>query len=126
MVLLGTEVKSLRAGKASIQEAFVDVQADGLELINAHIPPYEMGGHDNHAPRRKRRLLVHKSELEKMRKGVERKGYTIVPIKLYFRNGVAKIQIALGRGKKQHDKRTDIAEQETQRRLDRIQKDYNR
>lgn len=123
MVLQGSEVKALRAGKVSLQEAFVSVDPEGMTLRNAHIAPYEMGGYANHEPLRPRRLLLHGREIEKFRKGVEQKGYTIVPLRLYFRSGRAKLEIALGRGKKLHDKRHDIAARDEQRRLDRIMKD---
>ncbi len=123
MVLMGTEVKSLREGKVSLQEAYVAVMGDGVELLNAHINPYEMGGYTNHEPTRPRRLLLHRKEIEKLRKGVEQKGFTIVPLKIYFSHGRAKIEIALGRGKKLHDKRHDIADRDSQRRMDRVMKE---
>jgi len=118
--LQGTEVKSLRAGKVNLQEAFCAVDSDGLQLYNCHIAPYRHGGYANHNPTRSRRLLLHKNEIEKFKKGTEQKGLTIVPLRLYFRNGWAKVEIALARGKKLHDKRRDIAERETKRRLDRL------
>ncbi len=123
MVLTGSEVKSLRDGKVSLQEAYVAVYPEGVELLNAHINPYTMGGYSNHEPTRPRRLLLHRKEIDKLRKGVEQKGYTIVPLKIYFSEGRAKIEIALGRGKKMHDKRHDIADRESQRRLDRVLKE---
>ena len=123
MVLTGSEVKSLREGKVSLQEAYVAVGSDGVELLNAHINPYEMGGHANHEPTRPRRLLLHRKEIKKLKKSVEQKGFTIVPLKIYFKSGRAKIEIALGRGKKMHDKRHDIADRESQRRMDRAMKD---
>ena len=116
MVLTGSEVKSLR-------EAYVAVGSDGVELLNAHINPYEMGGHANHEPTRPRRLLLHRKEIRKLKKGVEQKGFTIVPLKIYFSRGRAKIEIALGRGKKMHDKRHDIADRESKRRMDRVMKE---
>ena len=123
MVLTGSEVKSLREGKVSLQEAYVAVGSDGVELLNAHINPYEMGGHSNHEPTRPRRLLLHRKEIKKLKKGVEQKGFTIVPLKIYFKRGRAKIEVALGRGKKMHDKRHDIADRESKRRMDRAMKD---
>ncbi len=123
MVLTGSEVKSLRAGKVSLQEAYVAVTNEGVELLNAHINPYEMGGYANHEPTRPRRLLLHRKEIDKLRKGTEQKGFTIVPLKIYFSNGRAKVEIALGRGKKLHDKRHDIADRESKRRLDRVMKE---
>ncbi|MEP0548249.1 MAG: SsrA-binding protein SmpB [Rhodothermales bacterium] len=121
--LQGTEVKSLRAGKVNLQEAFCSVDSDGLRLMGCHIAPYEHGGYANHEATRPRRLLLHKREIEKFKKGIEQKGLTIVPLKIYFKQGWAKVEIALARGKKLHDKRRDIAERDTKRRLDRIMKE---
>ena len=118
--LQGTEVKSLRAGKVNLAEAFCAVDSDGIQLYNCHIAPYQHGGYANHNPTRSRRLLLHKNEIEKFKKGTEQKGLTIVPLRIYFRDGWAKVEIALARGKKLHDKRRDIAERETKRRLDRL------
>ena len=123
LVLTGSEVKSLRNGSAQIAEAFVKVGRDGADLMNATIPPYEMGGYANHEPRRPRRLLLHASEIEKLQKGTEQKGMTIVPVKLYFKGGRAKVVIALGKGKKTVDKRQTIADRESKRRLDRVLKE---
>ena len=121
--LQGTEVKSLRAGKVNLQEAYCTVDGKGLQLQGCHIAPYEHGGYANHEATRSRRLLLHKREIEKFKKGIEQKGLTIVPLKIYFKQGWAKVEIALARGKKLHDKRRDIAERDTQRRLDRIMKE---
>lgn len=121
--LQGTEVKSLRAGKVNLAEAFCAVDSDGLQLYNCHIAPYEHGGYANHIPTRSRRLLLHKKEIAKFKKGTEQKGLTIVPLRIYFRKGWAKVEIALARGKKLHDKRHDIAERESKRRLDRLMKE---
>ena len=118
--LQGPEVKSLRAGKVNLAEAFCAVDSDGIQLYNCHIAPYQHGGYANHNPTRSRRLLLHKNEIEKFKKGTEQKGLTIVPLRIYFRDGWAKVEIALARGKKLHDKRRDIAERETKRRLDRL------
>ncbi|MEL6616698.1 MAG: SsrA-binding protein SmpB [Bacteroidota bacterium] len=123
MVLTGSEVKSIRAGQVTITESFVDVKPEGVDLVGAHIAPWENAAHTNHEPTRRRRLLLNKSEINKLRKGVEQKGFTVVPLKIYFRNGRAKLQIALGKGKKVHDKRQSIAERESQRRIDRAMRD---
>lgn len=117
--LKGSEVKSLRAGKANLQDAFGAVQKEGLVLHNLHISPYTHGGYANHEPVRPRRLLLHKREIEKLRKATEVKGFTIVPTKMYFKNGWAKVEIAVGRGKKLYDKRHDIAERDAKRRMQR-------
>jgi SsrA-binding protein len=122
MVLTGSEVKSLRAAKANLQDAFVMLRTDGVDLMNAYIAPYEMAARTNHEPTRPRRLLLHKAEIDKLRKGTEQKGFTIVPTRLYFKNGRAKVEIALGKGKKTVDKRQTIAERESKRKLDRILK----
>ena len=122
LVLTGSEVKSLRSSKANLQDAFVGIARDGLDLFNLYIAPYEMGGYANHVPTRKRRLLLHAREIDKLRKGMEVKGFTIVPTRLYFKGGRAKVEIALGKGKKQHDKRHATAERDSKRQLDRIKK----
>lgn len=119
IALLGTEVKSLRDGKANMQDAWCEFTPTGLALRGLHILPYTNGGYTNHEPTRVRRLLLHKEEIAKLKKGVEIKGYTIVPTKVYFKNGLCKIEIALGKGRKSHDKRDAIAERETKRSLDR-------
>jgi len=122
LVLSGSEVKSLRQGSAQLAEAFIKVGRDGLDLMNATIPPYEMGGYANHEPRQPRRLLLHKAEIEKLRKGTEQKGMTIIPLKLYFKGGRAKLELALGKGKKTVDKRHTIAERDVKRQIDRALK----
>ena len=119
MVLAGSEVKSLRAGKATLAESFVDVRPEGVDLVGCHISPYDMARNEAYVPTRRRRLLLNKNEIAKLRKGVEQKGYTVVPLQIYFKNGRAKLQIALGKGKKLHDKRNAIAERESKRRIDR-------
>ena len=124
LVLTGSEVKSLRGGTANVQESFVKIGKEGAELVNCYIAPYEMGGYANHEPRRMRRLLLHRSEIEKLKKGTEQKGMTIVPVKLYFKDGRAKLELALGKGKKTVDKRQSIAERESKRRMDRALKSY--
>ena len=123
VVLTGSEVKSLRQGSAQIAESFVKLTRLGADIVNLTIPPYEMGGHFNHEPRQTRRLLLHKAEIDKLRKGTEQKGMTIIPTKIYFKDGRAKIEIALGKGKKTVDKRNTIAERESKRRLDRVMKE---
>ncbi|GAB1472536.1 SsrA-binding protein SmpB [Chloroflexota bacterium] len=119
--LKGSEIKSIRAGQISIQEAYVDVQ-NGKEawLLEAHIAPYEQAGtHFNHEPRRKRRLLLHKKEIREMWNDVRIKGMTIVPIKVYLKDGRAKIEIAIAKGKKAYDKRATIAKRDEARDKER-------
>jgi SsrA-binding protein len=108
LVLTGTEVKSLRTGKASIKEGFARVARREVFLENVNITPYAQGNRYNHDPVRSRKLLLHRREIDKLIGAVEQKGLTLVPLELYFRNGVAKLTLALGRGKKAHDRREDI------------------
>ena len=122
LALTGTEVKALRAGRANLQDAFCVFEDGSLLLRGLHISPYEHGGYVNHEPTRARRLLLKKEELRKLSKAVDQKGYTIVPTRLYFKGSYAKVEVALARGKKQHDKRDTIAERDTQRRLDRARR----
>jgi SsrA-binding protein len=119
VVLTGTEVKSLRNGKASIKEAYARVARGEVFLEGMNITPYEQGNRYNHDPVRSRKLLLHRREIDRMVGAVERQGLTLVPLELYFKKGRAKVALALGKGKKQHDKREDlkrrIAERETAR-----------
>ena len=107
IVLHGTEVKALREGKANIRDAFVDFKSDGAWLVNAHIAQYMPGGPWNHEPLGNRRLLLHKNELHKLAGKTQGKGLTVIPTKIYFRDGIAKCEIALAQGKKQWDRRQD-------------------
>jgi SsrA-binding protein len=120
MVLLGTEVKSLREGKVNLADAYCRVERGEVFLHNAHINPYDLGTHFNHEPLRTRKLLLNRREIKKLEKDSLLKGATIVPLRIYFKDGRAKIEIGLGRGKKQYDKRADIAERDSRRRLDRL------
>ena len=119
--LKGSEVKSLRSKGGSIKQAYCSVDRDGEMILHgAHIPTYGPGGeHFNHEPRRNRTLLMHKREIVRWGDRAERGGYTIVPLQLYFREGYAKLEIGLGKGKKQHDKRQSIKERESERRMQR-------
>jgi SsrA-binding protein len=120
LVLTGSEVKSLREGKAQITEAYARVDEDELWLFQSHIPPWHFavgfGGHD---PERKRKLLVHRHELERLVDKTKTQPLTIVPLKLYFKDGRVKIEIALAKGRKQHDRRQAIAERDAQREIAR-------
>src|SRR5262245_26971604 len=104
LVLQGTEVKSLRAGQASLNDAFGIVREGEVFVVNMHIAPYSHGGNYNHEPTRTRKLLLHRREVRRLIGSVERKGLTLVPLELYFREGRAKIRLALARGKQAHDK----------------------
>lgn len=119
LVLTGTEVKSLRDGKASIKEGFARLANEEVFLENVNITPYAQGNRYNHDPIRSRKLLLHRREIERLIGAVEQKGLTLVPLELYFRNGVAKITLALGRGKKQHDRREDIKKRDADREVAR-------
>lgn len=125
IVLTGSEVKSLRVGRVNMSEAFVRIQDGEAYLLNCHISPYDQGGYANHDPLRRRKLLMHRRELMKWQKAVEQKGFTIVPLRMYFRNSYAKVEVGLARGKKLYDKRADIAEQESKRRVQRIMSERN-
>ena len=105
LVLTGTEVKSLREGRANISDAYGVVKDGEVFLLNLHISPYERGGYTNHEPTRTRKLLLHSKEIRRLIGAVEREGLTLIPLELYFKKGVAKVAIALGKGKKLHDKR---------------------
>jgi SsrA-binding protein len=120
LVLQGSEVKSLRAGQANLNDAFGIVREGEVFLINAHIAPYSHGGNYNHEPTRTRKLLLHRREIRRLIGSVERKGLTLVPLELYFKNGQAKVRIALGRGKQAHDKRADIKKRDAEREIARV------
>ena len=112
MVLYGTEVKSLRARRANLEAAFCRIDNDELFLYGMHIAPYEQGGHAGHDTQRRRKLLVHRREIEKLRGRLTNRGVALVPLQVYFKNGVAKVQLGLGRGKKKGDDRESIRRQE--------------
>ena len=122
IALTGSEVKSLRSGKATIAESYADSKAGELWLVNANIPEYlQAGPFNNHAPKRPRRLLLHAREIDRLATGVEREGMTIVPLKLYFNErGRAKVELALARGKKLHDKRETLKKRSWDREKSRL------
>lgn len=115
MVLQGTEVKSLRAGRASLVDGFCDIEDHEVWLHGVHIPEYTQGTWTNHAARRKRKLLLNRAEIDKIERRVNERGLTIVPLSLYFKDGRAKIEIALAKGKKTYDKRHALAERQAAR-----------
>jgi len=119
IVLQGTEVKSLRDGKANLTDAYARIKDNELWLISLHISAYAKSTVTNHDPLRERKLLVNKLELKKLRRQIEEKGVTLVPLKLYFKNHLVKVEIALARGKRKYDKRAAIAERDMKRDLDR-------
>lgn len=119
LALLGSEVKSLRGGKGSIAEAYVHFEDGEAWLVDAHIQPYPQANRNNHEPRRRRKLLVHQSERARWSKRVAEKGLTVVPLRLYFEGPWVKVEIALARGKKLHDKRDAARDREDRREMDR-------
>jgi SsrA-binding protein len=119
LVLRGSEIKSIRARKASIAEAYVQVADGEAWLISAHIAPYDPASRENHDPKRKRKLLLNKRELNKISEGLQKKGLTIIPTELYLNEGLAKINISLAKGKKLYDKRHDIAKKDMDREMER-------
>jgi SsrA-binding protein len=122
LVLTGTEVKALREGKANLSDAYGIVRNSEVFLLNLHISPYERGGYSNHEPTRTRKLLLHRKEIRRLIGAVEREGLTLVPLELYFKKGVAKVALALGKGKKVHDKRETERRREADREMARAVK----
>ena len=118
-MLTGTEIKSLRTGQANMSDAYGIVRDGEVFLLNLHIPPYEQGNQFNHEPTRTRKLLLHKKEIKRMIGAVERQGLTLIPLELYFTRGKAKVAVALGKGKKLHDKRADEKKKDDQRDMQR-------
>ena len=122
LVLTGTEVKSLRDGRAMLQQAYADVRDGEIWLVGAHISVYDQGNIANHDPDRDRKLLLHKKEVASLSGKVAQRGLTLVPTKLYFKDGRAKVELALARGKETRDKRRDIARREADRQIERALK----
>ena len=124
IILTGTEVKSLREGQANIAESYASPENDGIWLINANIPEYSRGNRENHAPKRARKLLLHKRQIATMIQAVERKGFTLVPLRLFFNDrGMAKLDIGIAEGKKAHDKRDTAKERDWNRQKQRLLRD---
>lgn len=126
IALTGTEVKSLRQGKANINDAFARVDSGECILYDMHISPYDFGNRFNPDPRRPRKLLLHKKEILKLHSEIREKGLTLVPLKLYFVRGMVKVELGLAKGKKLYDKRDDIAKKEANRKIDRAMKELYR
>ena len=122
LVLTGTEVKSLRDGRATLQRAFADVRDGEVYLVGAHIGEYAQGNIANHDPDRDRKLLLHRREIDSLAGKVRERGFTLVPTRLYFKDGRVKVELALARGKELHDKRRDIARREADRQIERALK----
>lgn len=119
IVLQGTEIKSIRAGRINIRDAFARVSNGEVFLHNAHISEYEQGNRYNHDPTRVRKLLLHKKEINELIGKTQQKGYSLIPLKVYIKNGYAKVQIGLAKGKKKYDKREDLKRREAQRDIER-------
>lgn len=115
--LRGSEVKSLRAAKAHLVDAYGTIESDQLYLRNAHISPYDPASYENHEPTRARRLLMHRAQIKRLRGQLEEKGLTLVPLSLYFRDGKVKVELALAKGRKHYDKRTKLEERRSRREL---------
>ena len=122
IVLKGSEIKSVREGKMSLVDVYVEIKGTEAWLMNAHIAPYEPANRQNHEPKRARKLLLHKKEIRELWNAVRQKGVTIIPVKAYLKDGILKIEIALAKGKKAYDKRSDIAKKDLEREMDRKQK----
>ncbi len=126
IVLTGTEVKSLRAGRASLVDSYATVDHGEAWLEGVHIPEYTAGTWTNHPPRRKRKLLLHKKEIDRLAGQVSRGGYTLVPLRLYFSDGRAKVELALAKGKREYDKRQALREKQDKREAERAMRIKNR
>lgn len=124
IVLVGCEVKSIRLGQINLKDSFCIVKNDGVWLMNTHIKPYEKGSYYNVDAKRPRKLLLHKNEIDRLRGAVAQKSYALVPTKVYFRQGLVKVEIGLAKGKQLHDKRSSIAEKESKRQIERAVKEY--
>ncbi|HEX9634730.1 MAG TPA: SsrA-binding protein SmpB [Candidatus Limnocylindria bacterium] len=119
LVLTGTEIKSIRAGRANLAEAYARIERGEAWLIGAHIAPYEQGNRNNHEPTRTRKLLLHRDQIAELIGRTQAKGFTLVPLRLYIHDGLAKLEIGVARGKKAYDKRRAIAERDARRELER-------
>lgn len=126
LALLGTEIKSIRAGRVNLSDGYVQHRDGELWLVNAHIAPYDPSGRYGHEPLRPRKLLLHRREINRLISRVTERGYTIVPTRLYLKDGRAKVEIALARGKRKYDKRQDISKRDAQREIERALKERHR
>lgn len=124
LVLTGTEIKSVRAGKVNLRDAFVRIEGREAWLLNLHIAPYEQGNRYNHEPTRRRKLLLHRRQIGYLAGKVAAKGYTLVPLRLYIKNDVAKVEVGIARGKKLFNKKEAIAQRDQDRELQRALKEY--
>ena len=126
IALTGTEIKSIRAGRVSLGDAYVRPEGGELWLLNAHVARYEAGSYLSHEPKRPRKLLLHRKQIDNLTSKVQEKGLTLVPLKLYIKDSIAKVEVALGKGKKLYDKRESIVRRETEREIGRAIKGQKR
>lgn len=126
IALMGSEIKSIRAGSVNLRESYVQARDGELWLVNAHIASYEQAGIYGHEPLRPRKLLLHRREIDRLLSRVQEKGLTIIPLMMYLTKGIAKVEIAVARGKKQYDKRESLRERDTQRQIERTLRDRER
>lgn len=119
LALSGSEIKSVRAGRANLQDSYVTIREGEAWLLNSHIAPYKQASLQNHQPKRERKLLLHRRQIDRLAGKVQAKGYTIIPLRMYLKDNLAKVEIALARGKKLYDKRADLAKREAQREVER-------
>jgi SsrA-binding protein len=124
LALVGSEVKSLRAGRANLGDAYARVIKGEVWVIGMHISPYKEATYQNHDPLRDRKLLLHKSEIKKLSRKIEEKGFTLIPLRLYFRRNIAKLELGIARGKRQYDKKVAIAQKDAKREMEREQKKF--
>jgi len=123
IALTGSEIKSVRAGQVNLRDSYAIVRNGELWLINSHIAPYDPASRQNHEPRRNRKLLMHRRQINRLEGQVQERGYTLVPLRMYLRGGKAKVELALARGKRQYDKRETIAKREAGRQIERALKE---
>lgn len=119
IALVGTEVKSIRMGKVNLKDSYAKVKKNEVFVVGMHVSPYEMGNIFNRDPFRERKLLLHKSEIRKLQKASQVEGYSLIPLSLYLKNGIVKMEIAIAKGKKMYDKRSDMAKRDAQREIER-------
>lgn len=125
IVLKGTEIKSIRLGRVNMKDSHARIMNGEVHLVNMHIAEYEQGNRFNHDPTRSRKLLLHRKEIDKLAGLIQREGYTLVPLKIYIKNGFAKVLLGLGKGKKKYDKREDLKRKQMKRDAERALKEYN-
>jgi len=124
IVLVGSEVKSLREGSVTLGDGYIAVQGDDVMLLNVHISEYTNANRHNHEPTRARKLILHRKEIERIAEALAEKGRTCVPLRIYFKRGLAKVELGLGRGKKTYDKRHDLKERDAKREMDRARSEH--